>query len=78
MNKMEIKGALTLPHNDLPEKRINTLRITHESVMNWGRKVIAYNRDINKIFCSKAEIDEAQVAFWSLIPFLELRKKFKN
>jgi hypothetical protein len=77
MNKMEIKGALTLPHNGLPEKRINTLRITHEPVMNWGRKV-GYNKDNNKIFCSKAEIDEAQVAFWSLIPFLELRKKVKN
>jgi hypothetical protein len=78
MKKMEMKGALTLPHNHLLEKRMNMLRITHESVMNWGRKVIAYNGDINKIFCTKAEIDDAQVASWSLISLAEVRMKLKN
>jgi hypothetical protein len=46
--------------------------------MNWRRKVIAYNGDINKVFCTKAEIDDAQVASWSLISLAEVRMKLKN
>jgi len=75
---MEIKGALTLPHHDLLKKRRNTLRITHKGVMNCGRKVLGYNEDVKNIFFTRAEIDEAQVASWSLIPLAELRKKPKN
>jgi len=28
----------------LPERRKNLKRITHESVMNWGRKVLGYSK----------------------------------
>jgi len=62
----------------LPERRKNPKRITQESVMNWGRKVLGYNKDVKNIFCTKVEIDETQIASWGLIPFLEPRQKFKN
>jgi hypothetical protein len=59
----------------LPERRKNPERITQESVMNWGRKVIGYNKDVKKIFCTKVDIDEAQVTSWGLIPLSELRTR---
>ena len=75
---MEMKGALTLPHNDLPDRRIKPSRITDESVIYCAGKVLAYNKDAKEIFCTKADIDEAQVRSWSLISLIELGMKFKN
>jgi hypothetical protein len=46
MKEREMKGALTLPHNDLLEKRIDTPKITRESVMNCGRKVLGCIEDV--------------------------------
>jgi hypothetical protein len=62
----------------LPERRKNPERITQESVMNWGRKVIDYNEDVKNIFCTKVEIDEERVTSWGLIPLSELRKNFEE
>jgi len=72
---MEIKGALTLPHHDLLKKRRNILRTSHKGVMNFGRKLLGYNEDVKNIFFTKAEIDEAQVASWSLIPPCRTQKE---
>jgi hypothetical protein len=30
----------------LPERRKNPIRITQASVINWGRKVIGYNKNV--------------------------------
>lgn len=62
----------------LPERRENLVRITQESVINWGRKIIGYNKDVKNIFWTKVVIDEAQVESWGLIPLSELRKRFYN
>ena len=62
----------------LPERRKNPERITHKSVINWGRKVIGYTTDVKNIFCTKVKMDEAYVESWGLIPLSELKKKFKK
>jgi hypothetical protein len=59
----------------LPERRKKPERITQESVMNWGRKVVGHNKDVKNIFCTQVKIDEAQVDSWGLIPVLELKKE---
>jgi hypothetical protein len=59
MNKMEIKGALTLPNSNLPE------RITKELVTNVGRTIAGNNADVNKIFFLRGTIDESTgEIFW--------------
>jgi len=39
----------------LPEKRENLLRITRESVLNLGRKVIGSNDDVTHIYFIQVE-----------------------
>jgi hypothetical protein len=39
----------------LPEKRENPLRITRESVLNLGRKVIGDNADVTNIYFIQVE-----------------------
>ena len=39
----------------LPEKRENLLRITRESVLNLGRKVICSNDDVTHIYFIQVE-----------------------
>jgi hypothetical protein len=59
MNKMEIKGALTLPNSNLTE------RITKELVINFGRRIAGNNTDVNKIFFLRGTIDESTgEIFW--------------
>lgn len=43
----------------LPERRKNPLRITQESVMNWGRKIIGEKTDFDNIFFYQVAIDKA-------------------
>lgn len=39
----------------LPERRKNPERITHESIMNWGRTVLGNREGIRKIYFVKIE-----------------------
>ena len=41
----------------LKEKRENQLRITKESVLNLGRKVIGDNADVTDIYFIQVEVD---------------------
>jgi hypothetical protein len=60
----------------LPERRKNTERITKESILNWGKKIIDDNKEAKNIFFIQVEIDEAQIEYLGLNPHSELRKKF--
>ena len=40
----------------LPERRKNPDRITPESIMNWGWKVIGDTSDVNDIYFVKIEV----------------------
>jgi len=40
----------------LPERRKNPQRITKESVLNWGWKVVGDQPDINSIYFVQVEI----------------------
>jgi hypothetical protein len=62
----------------LPERRKNLKRINYDLVVNWGKNVLGYKKDVKNIFFTKVKIDEAQVESWGLIPISELRQKIKN
>jgi len=40
----------------LPERRKNSARITQESIMNWGAKVIGNNPEVKEIFFTQVAI----------------------
>jgi len=40
----------------LPERRKNRERITEESVLNWGWKVVGENADVNNIYFVQVEM----------------------
>jgi hypothetical protein len=42
----------------LPERRRDPRRITHKSVMSWGRKIIGGNTDFDNIFFYQVTIDK--------------------
>ncbi len=42
----------------LPERRKNPQRITHESIMNWGRKFFCKNGTDQDIFYIKTVLEE--------------------
>ncbi len=62
----------------LPERRKTSERVTRESIINWGRKVIVDDTEAKNIFFTQVEIDEAQIESWGRISLSELRKKFKK
>lgn len=62
----------------LPERRQDTERITKESILNWGRKVITDNKEARDIFFIQVEIDEAHIESLGLNPHPEFRKKFNK
>jgi hypothetical protein len=41
----------------LPERRKNSIRITRDSVMNWGRTLLGDNVDGKNIFFKRVAID---------------------
>mgnify|MGYP001151343193 CR=1 FL=1 len=41
----------------LPERRKNRTRITPESIINWGKKIIVENSKVKDIFFARVEID---------------------
>jgi hypothetical protein len=42
----------------LPERRRDPRRITQQSVMNWGRKIIGENADFNDLFFIQITLDK--------------------
>jgi hypothetical protein len=62
----------------LPEKRKNSERVTRESILNWGRKVIVDDTEAQNISFIRVEIDEAQIDSQGRIPLPEFRKKLKK
>jgi hypothetical protein len=42
----------------LPERRMNPVRITEESVMNWAREILANSIDFNNLFFITIRIDK--------------------
>jgi len=42
----------------LPERRKDSSRITRESIMNWGRSVVAHGVGFNGLFFTKVIIDD--------------------
>ena len=47
----------------LPERRKDPRRITHQSVMNWGRKIIGENADFNDLFFIQITLDKSTGEF---------------
>ncbi len=47
----------------LPERRKDPRRITHQSVMNWGRKIIGGNADFNDLFFIQITLDKSTGEF---------------
>jgi len=43
----------------LKERRKDPERITQESILNWGRKVIGNNTEVGDVYFYISEIDEA-------------------
>jgi len=43
----------------LKERRRNSERITEESILNWGKKVIGQNGEVGDLHFYISEIDEA-------------------
>jgi hypothetical protein len=62
----------------LPERRKNSERVTRESIINWGRKVIVDDTEAKNMFFTRVEIDEAQIESQRRIRLSELRKKCKK
>ncbi len=54
----EIKGDILL--GILPERRKNLKRITHESIINWGRKYFGMNAKDKDIFFIKTVLEERE------------------
>lgn len=52
----EIKGDIFL--GALPERRKAPNRITHESIINWGRKYFAVKGKDHDIFFTKTVLEE--------------------
>jgi len=42
----------------LPERRMNSARITEESVMNWAREILGDRIDFDKLFFITVTIDK--------------------
>jgi hypothetical protein len=60
----------------LQEKRKNPLRITQESVMNWGKKILGNNIDMNDIFFIQVTIDKNTGRVFRPDPFYRPLKEF--
>jgi len=58
----------------LPERRRRPERITKESVMNFGRTILADNVDSNNIFFIRVTIDEGTGEIIWPKPYLEFRE----
>ena len=53
-----IRGDILL--GVLPERRKNPKRITHESIINWGRKYFSTNARGESIFFIKTVLEERE------------------
>ncbi len=62
----------------LPERRKNPVRITQESIINWGRKAVLDNSEVQDLFFIRVELDEKQIESRGIIPLSELRRKLRR
>lgn len=62
----------------LPERRKNPIRITQESIINWGRKAVVDNTEVKDLFFVRVELDEGQIESRGVIPLSELRRKLRR
>jgi hypothetical protein len=62
----------------LPERRKNPLRITEESIINWGRKYFGKNGKDEDIFFIKTVLEEGEKRFPNLSPEDDSRKRHKK
>ena len=53
-----VKGDILL--GVLPERRKNPKRITHESIINWGRKYFGTNANDESIFFIRTVLEETE------------------
>ena len=60
----------------LPERRKNPIRITQDSVTNWGKKILGENVDANDIFFIKITIDKNPGGIPPLNPVYRPLKEF--
>jgi hypothetical protein len=60
----------------LPERRKNPLRITQESVIKWGKKILGNNIDMNDIFFIQVTIDKNTGSVFRPDPFCRPLKEF--
>jgi hypothetical protein len=60
----------------LPERRKNPLRITQESIMNLGKRVLGCNIDMNDIFFIQVTIDKNTGKVFLAHPFHRPSKEF--
>ncbi len=59
----------------LPERRKNPARITQESPMNWGEKIVAKELDTKDTCFIQVTIDETNVRIFRPIPFTAVQKE---
>ncbi len=71
-----MKGDIFL--GSLPERRKNPLRITEESITNWGRKYFGNNSKDEDIFFTKTVLEEGEKRFPNLSPENDSGKKHKK
>ena len=62
----------------LKERRKDPERITQESILNWGKKVIGNSAEVGDVYFYISEIDEAQIEFLGPTPVSELRKELEK
>ena len=51
----------------LPERRKNPERITKESIMNWGRKILGDNAEVKNLYFIEVEIETCQEEMHPLV-----------
>ena len=59
----------------LPERRKNPARITHESIMNWGRKLLGENMNGDDIFFVQVTMEQIGRIHWLTSSFSAKRAK---
>jgi len=47
----------------LPERRTNPKRMTKNSVLNWGRRVVADNSGVNNIYFVKVDVQTSNLTY---------------
>ena len=63
----------------LPERRENPMRITKDSIMNWGKSLLGHNMDSRNMFFKQVAIDRLSGRIlWVDLPFDNNRINIKK